>query len=233
MEKTECGAAALLLDLLFPEKCPFCRKLLQKQEEHLCVHCRRTLPWLEGERGHRKVDFAEGCFSPLAYTGAAVDAVHRYKFSAVRAYARPFGALMAQCVLQQVPNRADVVCWVPLSRKRLRRRGYDQSRLLGEQVAQRLGLPLIAALEKVRQGDVQSRLEQDSARRANVQGAYRVTQPELVAGKRILLVDDVVTSGATLGECALQLRLAGAQEIRCVTLCSARREEKEKSGGKN
>lgn len=232
METSKRGISKRLLDLLFPEKCPFCRTLLKTGEDPLCHACRKALPWQTGEQTRRKVDFAEGCFSPLVYRGAVVDAVHRFKFSGVRAYARPFGMLMADCFREQAPGGADVVCWVPLSRKRLRRRGYDQTRLLALAVAEELGLPAVPVLEKVRQGEVQSHLEQDSARRANVQGAFRVLDGSLAAERRILLVDDVVTSGATLGECALQLRLAGAREVRCLTLCSAR-EDGRKNGGKN
>ena len=74
----------------------------------------------------------------------------------------------------------------------------------------------------MRHNKAQSSLEDDAARRANVLGAYRVLDPVQIAGKRVLLVDDVVTTGQTLSECARTLRMAGAEDVLCVTLAKAR-----------
>ena len=82
-----------VLDLLFPPKCPFCQKILAEPRAPVCPECRPGLPWLEGAAGERQVDFADGCFSPLAYRGTVPQAVHRYKFSRVRALGRPFAAV--------------------------------------------------------------------------------------------------------------------------------------------
>ncbi len=83
-----------VLDLLFPPKCPFCQKILAEPRAPVCPECRPGLPWLEGAAAERQVDFADGCFSPLAYRGTVPQAVHRYKFSRVRALGKPFAALM-------------------------------------------------------------------------------------------------------------------------------------------
>ena len=108
-----------VLDLLFPPKCPFCQKILAEPRAPVCPECRPGLPWLEGAAGERQVDFADGCFSPLAYRGTVPQAVHRYKFSRVRALGKPFAALMTQCLSDRLPERADLLCWAPLSKKRL------------------------------------------------------------------------------------------------------------------
>ena len=126
-----------ILDLLFPPKCPFCQKILEHPRAPLCPACQPELAWLEGAAGERRVDFTCGCFSPLGYRGRTAQAVKRYKFQRVRAYAEPLGELMAQCLQDRLPQGADLVTWAPLSQKRLRERGFNQAELL----ARRSGTP--------------------------------------------------------------------------------------------
>ena len=115
-----------LLDLLFPPRCPFCRRLLTERHALLCPDCQRTLPWLEGDSARRTGEFFGVCVSPLAYRGPVREAVHRYKFSGSRSYARPFGQLMAQCVRDQLDGRFDCVTWAPLSARHLRQRAMTR-----------------------------------------------------------------------------------------------------------
>ncbi len=211
-----------VLDLLFPPKCPFCQKILEEPRAPICPGCQRDLPWLEGKRGERRVDFAENCFSPLAYRDSVPGAVRRMKFSRVRACAPPFGRLMAQCLTDHLEERVDALTWVPLSRQRLRERGFDQAELMARAAAEELGLPCVPTLEKVRHIVPQSGLEEESARRANVLGGYSLRPEADIEGKSLVLVDDVVTSGATLGECARLLRQGGARRVYCLTLAQAR-----------
>ena len=211
------------LDLLFPPKCPYCQKILDDPRAPVCPECRPRLPWLEGKAGERKIDFADGCFSPLAYRDGVPEAVRRYKFSRVRALGKPFARLMAQCLADRLPQGADLICWAPLARKRLRERGFDQAERMAREVGRLLSIPARPALKKVRNTGPQSGLEEASARRANARGAYVLLPGAGVAGKRVVLVDDVVTSGATLSECAALLRQGGAAEVFCLTLAQARR----------
>ena len=211
-----------VLDLLFPPKCPFCQKILAEPRAPVCPECRPGLPWLEGAAAERQVDFADGCFSPLAYRGTVPQAVHRYKFSRVRALGKPFAALMAQCLSDRLPERADLLCWAPLSKKRLRERGFDQAELLAREVGRLLSVPAEPTLEKTRNTAPQSELEEASARRANAQGAYSLLPGAGLTGRRVVLVDDVVTSGSTLRECAALLRRGGAAQVYCLTLARAR-----------
>ncbi len=211
-----------VLDLLFPPKCPFCQKILAEPRAPVCPECRPGLPWLEGAAAERQVDFADGCFSPLAYRGTVPQAVHRYKFSRVRALGKPFAALMTQCLSDRLPERADLLCWAPLSKKRLRERGFDQAELLAREVGRLLSVPAVPTLEKTRNTAPQSELEEASARRANAQGAYSLLPGAGLTGRRVVLVDDVVTSGATLSACAALLRQAGAERVYCLTLAQAR-----------
>lgn len=225
-----------VLDLLFPPKCPYCQQILEDPRAAVCSDCQPRLPWLEGKAGERRIDFADGCFSPLAYRDAVPGAVHRYKFSRVRALGKPLAALMAQCLSDRLPEGADLITWAPLSRKRLRERGFDQAELLAREVGRLLSIPAAPALEKTRNTSPQSELEEESARRANARGAYALLPGADLTGRRVVLVDDVVTSGSTLSECAALLRQGGAAQVYCLTLARAREdgeEKKTKIVGKN
>ena len=115
----------------------------------------------------------------------------------------------------------DVVTWVPISRLRRFVRGYDQDELLARAVAAELNLPCRPLLTKIRHNRTQSGIQGYAKRRANVLGVYRCPEPEAVAKQRILLVDDILTTGATLSECARVLLTAGAKEIHCAVVASA------------
>lgn len=212
-----------LLDLLFPPKCPFCRALLEDGERDLCARCQRELPWCLGALGEQKLEFIPRCVSPLFYQDRVRDSFHRYKFGGGVSYARPYGLLMAQCVEDRLAGEFDLITWAPLSPKRRRKRGYDQARLLAQALGRRLGVPVRPLLAKTRHTGAQSALEDDGARRANVLGAYSPVDTAQIAGQRLLLVDDIVTTGATLSECARVLRTYGAAEVLAVTLARARK----------
>lgn len=214
---------AWLLDLLFPIKCPFCGKILRDPESVVCAICQQQLPWLTGDTGQRSIEFALGCCSPLAYRDKVPQAVKRYKFKRVRACSVPFGRLMCQCIQDHVPGNFDGVTWAPLSRRRLRKRGFDQAELLAREIGKGLGLPVFPTLKKTQHTNPQSHLKDEAARRANALGVYELLPEAQIAGKKLLLVDDVVTSGATLGECARLLKQAQAS-VYCVTLAQARGE---------
>ena len=111
----------------------------------------------------------------------------------------------------------DSITWVPLSARRLRQRGYDQARLLAGEIAAEAGLPCEALLEKVRNTPAQSGMGGREARRKNAAGAYRVREDAVIKGKRVVLVDDIVTTGETLRECARMLKAAGAKSVTAVT----------------
>lgn len=210
-----------LLDLFFPPKCPFCHKILEVSGDAVCPDCQKHLPWLTGDKGERKVEFADGCFSPIAYREEVRDGIHLFKFNRRQYYAKPFGMLMAQCAMDHMTQRADAVTWAPLSKKRLRQRGFDQAKLLAEEVGRQMALPVVSTLEKVRHTAPQSGLEGAAERRANARGAYQLRPEAEVKGKHFILVDDVVTTGATLSECAALLKQWGAEQVWCLTLAQA------------
>ena len=216
------GFFSQILDLLFPPRCVFCGKLLSAGERDLCARCQRTLPWLVEGQAEQTGEFFSLCASPLRYQDCVRESIHRFKFKGVQGYAKPYGRLVAQCVRDHLDGRWDLITWVPLSEKRLRERGYDQAFLLANAVALELGEVAVETLRKARNTDAQSGLTGDEARRANVLGAYTAVDPELVEGKRVLLIDDVITTGATISECARMLRTFGCADVVCATLARAR-----------
>ena len=213
-----------LLDLLFPPRCVFCRRLLHRGEEGICPHCQQELPWALGAEAEQTGEFFSLCASPLWYQDQVRASFHRYKFKGVRGYSRTYGRLVAQCVQDHLAGRYDLITWVPLSRARLRQRGYDQAMLLASAAALALDDVAAETLCKVRDTEAQSGLgKNDASRRANVLSAYQVTDPALVEGRRVLLIDDIVTTGSTLSECARVLRTAGATDVVCAALARSRR----------
>ena len=123
-------------------------------------------------------------------------------------------------------RNVDVITWVPISIPRRIKRGYDQSRLLAIALAKELDAPCQRLLHRFRHSPPQSRLGSAAMRRANVLGAYRVVKKEQVAGKRILLLDDVITTGATASECAKTLLFSGAKEVRFAAVAAASHDKK-------
>ena len=218
------GVGSFLLDLLFPPKCAFCGTLTEKQDQGVCPRCRRELPWTP--KLQRKADFVSGISAPLYYEGAVRQALLRYKFNGAPARGEVFGRLIAQELRREEKTAFDVVTWAPLSKKRLRRRGYDQAQLLAEAAAKELGLPCERLLEKVRHTPAQSGLGTPEARRANVSGVYALSSPEGAAHRRILLFDDIITTGATVSECARVLLLGGAESVYAAAVAVPRKEKK-------
>ena len=215
-----------LLDLLYPPRCVFCRRLTDDSGAGVCSECRETLPWTED--GAEK--YGEGftvCVAPLYYRDNVRESLHRYKFGGADGYAETYGPLLAECIQTKLRGGYDLISWVPLSRKRLWERGYDQAKLLAHAAARALGEPLVPTLEKRKDVVKQSTVGGAEQRRANIAGAYRVPEPETVAGKRVLLIDDIVTTGATLSECAGTLRAAGAAAVVCAALASTPGEDLE------
>ena len=202
-----------LLDLLFPPKCPFCGRVLDTSG--ICDACRRELPWTEGDEALRRLSGGLRCAAPLRYEGLAKAGLHRFKFQGMSSAAGPLGELVARCAAEQLSGEFDTVTWVPVSAKRLRQRGYDQARLLAERACALWDTAPVRLLDKTVHNPAQSGLKEGAARRDNARGVYRAADPDGTRGRRILLVDDICTTGATLAECARVLREAGAADVVC------------------
>ncbi|MDR2615092.1 MAG: ComF family protein [Oscillospiraceae bacterium] len=206
-----------LIDLLFPPKCCFCGKIVFTHRDDVCPECWETLPGLSG--GERRIENAARCVSALRYEGGVRRGFLRYKFSGDYWLGEVFGEILAGVVFEALGVEFDAVTWVPLSARRLRKRGYDQAKILAETVAGLLGLPLVPALVKKRDTTANSSLKKAAERLPNVSGAYEPLSG--IEGLRLLLIDDVLTTGATLSECAGALMRGGAARVVCAAFAEA------------
>lgn len=220
---------AALLDLFYPERCAGCRS---RASDVLCRGCAEGLPLLEPPlcsrcglpaafdtpacsvcRGTEL--WFEGFRAPLRYEGVGREVVHALKYAG---YSRLAGRLGAPLIARVLPEgRFDAVVPVPLHRSRLRRRGYNQAALLARALAGRIGVPFSDKLKVVRRTRDQIELTA-TGRRENVRGAFGARGR---VGGRVLLVDDVLTTGATMSECARVLLEAGASGVYAAGLCRA------------
>lgn len=214
------GLLNWILDLFYPPRCAVCHGLLHPGFPAVCPACESTLPRTY-DGGLRTGTCFSVCVSPLFYRDAVRDAVIDLKFHGKTSGIPQFGIWMADCVRDNLDGEYDLVTWVPVSRKRLRSRGYDQAKLLARALAERLDAPLTKTLVKRVDNPAQSGIADPQARAENVRGVYVSVGPEKIAGKRILLVDDVITTGSTLEAAASALRHAGAASVVCCTLACA------------
>ena len=206
--------------LLFPPKCILCKKVLEKDETDLCRHCRIHGPVCPVSK--QKLSFLDSWVAIWHYEDSVRASVLRFKFYGKRGYAHAYGRLLAMKLSQEYPEGFDLITWVPTGLLRKLRRGYDQVELLAQAVGTELNMPPQPTLKKIRRTRTQSTIRGDAHRRANVLGAYKAIDPTQLSGKRILLLDDVITTGSTAGECARILLTAGAKEVHCAAVARAR-----------
>lgn len=206
------------LNLIFPAKCVLCGDIIDAFREEICLKCKASLPWAGLAVAHG--NYHEGVISALRYEGKVRDAFLRYKFSGQYWLSEPFGELLAEIVDMQLKGRFDVITWAPVSKKRKRQRTYDQAELLAKSVGKCLkDVPVVPGLLKTRHTKANSSLSDADGRRENVKDAYEALPG--TENRRILIIDDVYTTGATLSECAKTLMLGGAESVICATLAYA------------
>ena len=234
-----------LLDILFPPLCHGCKAFIPSAGElHLCPACRAGSPVIasplcpvcggpfltEGGIDHR----CGSCIDeppPFAAARAAVqfdgpvrNLIHTFKYHKQVRHCRPLALLVAEELREfAAASAADIIIPVPLHVKRLRERSFNQAILLGEVLARKWRLPLSRSnLCRIRWTEPQINLKAEE-RRENVRGAFAVKFPGAVRGLRVILVDDVYTTGSTVAECARTLKKAGAEAVFVVTVARAAR----------
>ena len=215
-----------ILNLLFPPKCPFCMNVLDKAG--ICAACDKDLPWTSEGDAVKTGSGGLRCAAPLWYEKQVRDGLLHFKFQGGSAAAEPLGEVLARCAAEQFGGEFDTVTWVPVSRKRLKKRGYDQSELLAYAACRCWDTKPVRLLNKTVDNAVQSEIHDAAARRANVLGVYEAVNPEQIRGKRILLIDDICTTGATLAECIRVLKDAGAEDVMCAAVAHTRERKKAK-----
>ncbi len=199
-----------LLDWIFPQHvtCFLCGKEARTDARGLCAACAEKLVFADEQPCPAALD---GYSAGVLLDAATEDAIHRMKYDDAR-YLAPF---FASLIVVPESWSVEAIVPVPLHRKKLRQRGYNQSTMIAEELSKRLGFPVEEDLLcRVRDTGTQTRLDA-SGRIKNVTGAFEASPR--AKGKNILLVDDVRTTGATVSECALALRKAGARNIYGVT----------------
>jgi len=228
--------ATAALDLLYPSLCPVCDTALGPgRRDPLCRGCWRAierieppgcetcgLPFPSFERATPPVppvchacavapppfDYARAAAS---YAGALRDALHAFKFGGKRALARPLGDLVIEQCGGVLGPHVDALVAVPLTRARERERGFNQAALLASHLATASGLPVKPGWLSRRHGTRSQTELTAEERRANVAGAFAASPH--AAGAHVLVVDDILTTGATAAECARTLRAAGARSV--------------------
>ena len=217
---------AWLRDTLFPRRCMLCRRFLEKNETDLCRSCFQNVPEYPSGGQNRGADaknaahFLDSFAAVWYYEEDVRRSILRFKFRRAVHLAPKFGRFLAMKLSRQGMEQCDLLTWVPVSRLRRFRRGYDQCQLLAKAAGAELGIPVHRTLRKIRNTPPQSTLSDASMRKANVLGAYRVCGD--VRGKTVLLVDDIYTTGATMNECARMLLTAGAKEVHGAALAAVR-----------
>lgn len=227
-----------LLDVFLPPVCHICRSFIPDAGTvHICPECRDLLPLVLPPRcSVCGIPFAgtggshccgacltrpphfDAARSRFLYEGPIRTLIHSFKYSHRTHLCRPLAHLALESADEYVSHEPQLIIPVPLHRSRLRERGFNQAVLIGGVLSHGLAIPMLPdALARTRPTEPQVKLSAD-ARRTNVRGAFSVTRPETVAGRRILLLDDVMTTGSTLDECAKELKNAGAAAVLAVTV---------------
>lgn len=210
-----------MLGLLYPSKCVFCGGTCEKGKG-ICSECSSKLKRL---KNIAPIPLTEGCVSVFAYDGDVRKAVLEYKFRGKVGNARVFAPLMYDQIRAQGFADYDLITCVPTNNKNVFRRGYDHCFLLARFLGKHAGIPYRRVFVKLRPTMPMSGLT-PSQRRANILNAIGLREDADVKGKKIIITDDIHTSGATLHECARVLLQNGAESVVCAAF--ARTEKKER-----
>lgn len=233
-------------DLIYPNCCLVCKNKLPglDQQQLICAGCwdkiERNLPPFCASCGRHltpeaieknscpscskcKTSFYfDRAFSPCAYTGAVMKLIHEFKYSGKDYLGKPLGKLMNSFIRDyQLPiQHLDFVIPIPLHKSRLREREFNQAEILSQEIGRQFNKPVLTdCLLRVKPTKTQTELTFQE-RCQNIKKSFSVTKPELIKDTNLLLIDDVLTTGATSNEAAKCLKEAGAQRVLLLTLAS-------------
>ncbi|MCK9432406.1 MAG: ComF family protein [Candidatus Omnitrophica bacterium] len=207
--------------------CPACREKIEENLPPFCSRCGRHLPAEAVKKNTcpHCLDmefYFDRAFSPCVYTGTVKKLIREFKYSGKDYLGRMLGEMMNDFIRQyRLPvEHLDFIIPLPLHRSRLREREFNQAEVLSRIISGQAGIKILErAIIRMRPTGTQTELDLRK-RRLNMEGSFRVILPEEIRGKNILLVDDVLTSGATSNEAAKALKESGARKVILFTLAS-------------
>lgn len=206
-----------IFSLLFPPKCPYCSKNISRSLAE-CPVCKAGFPKYPQIK---IIPSGEICIAPFFYDISVRNAIINYKFNGRKFNAKSLSLVVSETV-ENVCKDMDfeLVSCVPLSSERQRERGFNQSEIIAKKVAKYFEKPYEPLLRKIKNNSEQHKLSAKE-REKNVVGVYSVIDETKVSGKKILLIDDVATTGNTLAECCRTLKNSGAERILCAAAAIA------------
>ena len=209
------GLKRKILAFFFGERCPYCGALIEP-EETACDNCKNVLdekqrPIICGALGYR-------CVSSFVYAGAARRMLRRIKFRGRIQHIPQAAVILAKDIENYYGEGAfDLVTFVPMHPVEQEKRGFNQSELIAAEISRILRLPSEETLLKIKRTKQQRTLRYKE-RKTNLNGAFKVKDPKLIHGMRILIIDDITTSGITLGKCCKTLSRSKPSLICCAAL---------------
>ncbi len=206
-----------IISVIFPNRCPYCNKIIGSG----LTECGECFKELDKTPKISHTDAGIICISPFFYDSKVRQSILKYKFRGVAFNARSYAKAMCSAVESAgIKDDFDIITFVPLSKSRERERGFNQSEKVAEIVGEFFNKPCRALLVKTKNNKNQHDLNLVE-RRENVRGVYSVCKNEDVSGMRILLIDDIVTTGNTLSECLNVLKDSGAENVICMSIATA------------
>ena len=206
------------LCLVFPERCPYCGEIVDS-ESIACADCQKKIdkyrqPIIRGTHGYR-------CVSTFFYGNRVRRMILRIKYRDRIQFLSQVAKIMTKDIKAVYPDdEFDYVTSVPMHKKDFEHRGYNQAQLLAIEIAKLLNTPYEETLVKVKRTKKQHKLSYKE-RKTNLKGSFKCIDKEQISGKNSLIIDDIVTSGETLGECCKVLSRSKPRLVCCATIATA------------
>lgn len=218
----------IFIDFVYPPYCLTCKRSLPDSHELICRACWDSqtnldpcyLPAARLPSPPNRELHLEGSLAVYTYSEITQEIVHLFKYRKYEKLAEPFSAAMSRVLQDNDLTQFDGIVPVPLHKKRLKERGFNQAELMAARIGEQFDIELLNVLMRIRYTQPQAKMNRQE-RAANVLGAFAVKEGAHVEGKRLILVDDVMTTGSTLNECARLLKEAGASAIIALTIARA------------
>lgn len=207
-----------IIHLIFPKHCPFCDEVIEPFSE-VCKECEvRSYELLDNSIDDYFHFAFDDVISVYEYKDIVRDGIKRFKFNSLKENGKFFAGKIAELVKLHYDQNIDYVIAVPMSNENKKLRGYNQAEVLAKHIAKKINVPFADnALKKVKANQIQHKLAK-AERQQNVKGVFEFSENIDIEGKTILLVDDIITTGATLDECSCVLKLAGVTHVYCATI---------------